>query len=146
LFKFEGTNIMALELSIIIPTRNRARLVQTLLSSIRELTGLDQVRPQIIIGDNNSQDETWKLLQTLAKNFPLPLTLLEVKKCGKSAVLNEASRAATGDVLAFLDDDVVVHVNWLCAVQQFFEEKKTTRLRVLFGSVLRGAKTGRSMH
>jgi hypothetical protein len=26
-------------------------------------------------------------------------------------------------VLAFLDDDVVVQSNWLCAVQQFFQEK-----------------------
>jgi GT2 family glycosyltransferase len=115
---------MAIKLSIIIPTRNRARLVQTLLSSIRELTGLDQVQPQIIVGDNNSQDETWKLLQTIAKNFPLPLTLLEVKRPGKSAVMNEAALAARGDVLAFLDDDVVVHENWLCAIRQFFQEQE----------------------
>jgi hypothetical protein len=37
--------------------------------------------------------------------------------------MNEASREADGDVLAFLDDDVVVQPNWLCAVQQLFEEK-----------------------
>jgi GT2 family glycosyltransferase len=115
---------VAIKLSIIIPTKNRARLVQTLLSSITELTGLDEVRPQIIVGDNNSQDETWKLLQTIATNFPLPLTLLQVKKRGKSAVMNEASQAASGDVLAFLDDDVVVHANWLSAVQRFFQEKE----------------------
>ena len=115
---------MAIKLSIIIPTRNRARMVQTLLNSIRDLAGLDKFQPQIIVGDNNSQDETWKLLHIVAKSFSPPLTLLKVQSAGKSAVMNEASRVAQGDVLAFLDDDVVVQPNWLCAVQQFFQEKE----------------------
>ena len=118
---------MAIKLSIIIPTKNRARLVQTLLNSVRELVGLDKFQPQIIVGDNNSQDETSEVLHTIAKNFPLPLTLLKVTERGKSAVMNEASRVAHGDVLAFLDDDVVVQANWLCAVQQFFQEKEASR-------------------
>jgi GT2 family glycosyltransferase len=120
----DGVNIMTIKLSIIIPTKNRARMVQTLLNSLRELVGLDKFQPQIIVGDNNSQDETSELLHTIAKNFPLPLTLLKVEERGKSAVMNEASRLARGDVLAFLDDDVVVQANWLCAVQQFFQEKE----------------------
>jgi GT2 family glycosyltransferase len=119
-----GVNIMAIKLSIIIPTRNRARMVQTLLNSIRDQAELDKIQPQIIVGDNNSQDETWKLLQSITKSFSFPLTLLKVQTPGKSAVMNEASRAAHGDVLAFLDDDVVVQPNWLCAVQQFFQEKE----------------------
>jgi GT2 family glycosyltransferase len=114
---------MAIKLSIIIPTRNRARIVHKLLDSIQELEGLDKFQPQIIVGDNNSQDETWKLLHSIAKSFPLPLTLLKVQRRGKSAAMNEASRAAHGNMLAFLDDDVVVQPNWLCAVQQFFQEK-----------------------
>jgi GT2 family glycosyltransferase len=114
---------MARKLSIIIPTRNRARLVQTLLNSVRELAGLDKFQPQIIVGDNNSQDETSKVLHSVAKNFPVPLTLLKIQRRGKSAAMNEASRVSDGDVLAFLDDDVVVQSNWLSAVQQFFQEK-----------------------
>ena len=99
-------------------------MVQTLLNSIRDLAGLDKFQPQIIVGDNNSQDETWKLLHIVAKSFSPPLTLLKVQGAGKSAVMNEASRVAQGDVLAFLDDDVVVQPNWLGAVQQFFQEKE----------------------
>jgi glycosyltransferase involved in cell wall biosynthesis len=83
-------------------------MVQTLLNSLRELVGLDHFQPQIIVGDNNSQDETPKVLHSIAKNFPVPLTLLKIQRRGKSAALNEASREAHGDVLAFLDDDVVV--------------------------------------
>jgi glycosyltransferase involved in cell wall biosynthesis len=75
---------MAIKLSIIIPTRNRARMVQTLLNSVRELAGLDKFQPQIIVGDNNSQDETPKILHTIEKNFPVPLTLLTIQRSGKS--------------------------------------------------------------
>jgi len=104
---------MAIKISIIIPTRNRARMVQTLLNSIRDLAELDKIQPQIIVGDNNSQDETWKLLPSIAKSFSFPLTLLKVQTPGKSAVMNEASRAAHGEELAFLDDDVIVQPKWL---------------------------------
>jgi GT2 family glycosyltransferase len=119
-----GLNIMAIKLSIIIPTRNRARMVQTLLDSMRELVGLEALQPQIIVGDNNSQDETWELLNKIARNFPIPLILLKVKKPGKSTVMNEALRAAGGDVIAFLDDDVAVQENWLSAVEQFFQKNE----------------------
>jgi GT2 family glycosyltransferase len=115
---------MAIKLSIIIPTRNRARMVQTLLDSLKEVEGLERFQPEIIVGDNHSQDETWNLLHTIAKKFPVPLTLLKVQKRGKSAVMNEASRVARGDVIAFLDDDVIVQPDWLCAVQHFFQEKE----------------------
>src|SRR5262245_35491279 len=102
---------MAIKISIIIPTRNRARMVQTLLNSIRDLAELDTIQPQIIVGDNNSQDETWKLLQSIAKSFSFPLTLLKVQSARKTAVKNNASRAALGDVLAYLDDDDVLQPN-----------------------------------
>jgi cellulose synthase/poly-beta-1,6-N-acetylglucosamine synthase-like glycosyltransferase len=63
------------------------------------------------------------LLHTVAKNFPVPLTVLKIQRRGKSAAMNDALRVAHGTVVAFLDDDVVVQSNWLCAVQQFFREK-----------------------
>src|SRR5262249_53971745 len=111
---------MAIKLSIIIPTRNRARMVQTLLNSISDLAGLDKFQPQIIVGDNNSQDETWRLLHIVAKSFSPPLTLLKAQRDCTSAVQNEAARVAPCDVLSFFDDDVVIQPNWFCSVQQFF--------------------------
>jgi GT2 family glycosyltransferase len=91
---------------------------------MKDLVELERIQPQIIIGDNNSQDETWDVLQSMARKFPLPLVLLKVRKRGKSVVMNEASRMARGDVLVFLDDDVVVQANWLSAVERFFDQKE----------------------
>ena len=110
---------MPVELTIIIPTKNRARMVQALLDSMRDLAGLDRIRPQIIVADNDSEDDTWERLQSIAKNFPLPITLLKVHNPGKSAVINEAIRSASGRILAFLDDDVITDAGWLEAIERF---------------------------
>jgi glycosyltransferase involved in cell wall biosynthesis len=88
-------------------------MIQALLDSMKEVAGLDKIRPQIIVGDNNSQDETWELLQRTAKTFPLPIKLLKVKRPGKSEVLNDAVLAADGRILVFLDDDVIPERQWL---------------------------------
>ena len=113
---------MPISLTVIIPTKNRARVIQALLESMRDLAGLDRIRPQIIVADNNSQDDTWELLQGIAKNFPLPITLLKVQSPGKSAVINEALRTANGRILAFLDDDVTTDRGWLEAIERFVSQ------------------------
>jgi GT2 family glycosyltransferase len=106
--------------SVIIPTKDRHKLIKGLLDSIKRLNGLDRIRPEIIVGDNTSKDETWEVLQEEAEGFPVPLRLLQVSRAGKSAVLNEAIRVATGDILLFVDDDVVPEAGWLEAVEGFF--------------------------
>ena len=109
--------------SIIVATKNRAPMIQELLDSMTKVAGLDRIRPQIIVGDNNSRDGTWELLQRTAKNFPVPIKLLKVKRPGKSAVLNDAVRTAEGRILIFLDDDVIPDHRWLEASEKFFSQK-----------------------
>jgi hypothetical protein len=76
-------------------------MILGLLDSMKNVAGLDRIRPQIIVGDNNSEDGTWELLQRTAENFPLPIKLSKVKRPGKSAVLNDAVRAADGRISFF---------------------------------------------
>ena len=111
---------MATSFSIIVPTRDRCHVVKQLLESIKQLQGLERIYPEIIIGDNNSNDQTWDKLQQMARDFFPPLRLLKVAKPGKSAVLNKAIEMATGNILAFLDDDVAVDPTWLEAIEEFF--------------------------
>jgi len=115
---------MSINLTIIIPTKDRAPILSKLLESIRRLEALEQLRPEIIVSDNNSQDGTRQLVQVIAKSFPLAIRLLTVSKPGKSAAMNAAVRVATGDMLAFLDDDVIVSDQWLRFIESFCHEKK----------------------
>lgn len=110
--------------SVIISTKNRHELIQGLLHSIKQLNDLHRIRPEIIVGDNVSEDETWEVLQREAANFPVPLRILQVHTPGKSAVLNEAVRLAEGEVLVFVDDDVIPDMGWLEALERFFATGK----------------------
>ena len=112
---------MAKSISIIIATKDRSAELKALLNSIRQLRDLDKFQLEIIVGDNNSKDTTWDTLVAESKQFPVPIRPLKVKTPGKSSVLNQAMRTAHGDVVAFLDDDVVVDVGWLHAIENFFQ-------------------------
>ena len=108
--------------TVIIPTKNRAHVLSQLLASIKELEGLERIRPEIIVADNDSHDNTYEDVTSLARSFPTTIKLLKVNRGGKSAAINDAVKTATGDNLAFLDDDVVVDKNWLRAVEGFFRQ------------------------
>lgn len=111
---------MSNHLSIIVPTKNRCDAVKAFMESFKRLRGLERIRPEIIFGDNNSTDETGDILKARSEHFPVSLRILNVSRPGKSAVLNEAIRVARGDILAFLDDDVILEEGWLEAVEKFF--------------------------
>ena len=117
-------NDRAWSLSIIVPTRNRAPILTELLQSIGRLQEVERIRPEVIVADNNSQDGTYDCVASMSKNFPTPLRVVKVERPGKSAAVNEAVQSATGQTLAFLDDDVVVDKTWLTAVESFFREGK----------------------
>ena len=118
--------------TIIIPTKNRVDALSQLLDSIQRLDAVDGIVPEIIVADNDSQDDTREHVKAKASCFRVPLQAIRVTRPGKSAAINDASKLATGDVLAFLDDDVVVDNGWLAAVRDFF---RAGRYQVGQGSI-----------
>jgi len=114
-------NLQANCLSIIVPSKDRVAILTELLESLRRLVLSGRIQPEIIVADNGSEDPTFEDVTALAKDFPTPLKVIKVLRPGKSAAANEAVKSADGDLLAFLDDDVVVEKNWLSAVEEFFQ-------------------------
>jgi GT2 family glycosyltransferase len=121
--------------TIIIPTRDRREILSQLLDSIKQLAAIDRILPQIIVADNNSQDDTYDYLLTTLGHFPTKIRILRIRRAGKSAAINDALQISTGNIMAFLDDDVVVDGAWLTSVEEFFQTGKyhvgqgTVRLR-----------------
>jgi glycosyltransferase involved in cell wall biosynthesis len=109
-------------LSIVIPTKDRLQILSELLASIEKLAGLDRIRPEIIVADNGSRDGTFEHVEAVAKKYPVPLRVIKVPRGGKSAAANEAAQAASGEALAFLDDDVVVEQSWLKAIEEYLRD------------------------
>jgi glycosyltransferase involved in cell wall biosynthesis len=94
-------------LSIIIPTFNRAGLL------VRTIPALvDQERGdfsyEVIFVSNGSSDESGAILETAVARHPDLLRYFWIPPTGgPSAPRNVGIRAATGDVIVILDDDVV---------------------------------------
>ena len=117
----EKTPATSLRVSIIISTRDRAAAMGELLASIKNLHRLAELRPEIIVANNNSQDNTLAVVERAISELPTDVKVVNTTRPGKSAAINDALKLATGDYLAFLDDDVVVDHQWLATIQQFID-------------------------
>ena len=108
--------------SIVIATRNREALLAQTLDALSAQTW-PQDRFEIIVADNGSTDQTAAVLEAarLRRDGPV-LHALHVAPPGKSYAVNAAVAAATGDFVAFTDDDVRPEPSWLERLAAAFEE------------------------
>ena len=118
------------KVSIIIPTYNRAEFLLDALESVRQ----QSKKPfEIIVVDDGSTDHTRKVLfeSTFKVNY------IYQKNCGPAAARNKGVAVATGDVIAFLDDDdlLLPHALELCVGH--LERKAAFGVDVVFGIVRR---------
>jgi glycosyltransferase involved in cell wall biosynthesis len=67
----------------------------------------------VLVVDNNSTDDTERVVAGLAASFPVPLRYLRETRQGKSNALNTGIASTLSDIIAFTDDDVVVTRRWL---------------------------------
>jgi len=94
-----------LQLSIVIPTRNRAtKLERTLQSLIAQTIPLQDF--EVVVVDNNSSDETPESLRRFGRRFP-NWQSLEQSKPGAAATRNSGIATCQGKIVLFLDDDVI---------------------------------------
>ena len=89
-----------LDVTVVIPTHNRCRLLQRTLFSVLAQTG---VRFEVIVVDDGSSDATSEFLLSLAD--PAVVVLRHETPCGVSAARNAGLSIARGRWVAFTDDD-----------------------------------------
>jgi glycosyltransferase involved in cell wall biosynthesis len=92
------------QLSIVIPSHNRRRLLRRCLDSLRAQTA-DPRSFEVIVADDGSSDGTAAMIA--AFEAPFALRFLRLERGGKSAAMNAAIEGAGGAVCLFIDDDVV---------------------------------------
>ena len=102
------------EISVVVPTYNRAGNLAALLASLEAQT-IGPARFELIIVDDGSQDETAPTLAQLASHSPLRLRTIRTPNHGAASARNTGWRSAAADVVAFLDDDCVAAPGWLAA-------------------------------
>ncbi|MBT6843986.1 MAG: glycosyltransferase family 2 protein [Candidatus Melainabacteria bacterium] len=106
-----------MKLSIIICTFNRSteleELFEDLMQQIRWLRSSESKDIELVIVDNNSIDNTNEVIYKLIENTELSVKYLTHDSFGLSHCRNLAIEKATGDLLAFIHDDITLDEDWL---------------------------------
>lgn len=107
-------------ISVIVATFDRSHILQRVLDSFFQQNGLDILEYELIVVDNNSTDDTRMVVDYFFR-YPTVRYVFESKQ-GVSAARNRGVHESKGEIVAFLDDDVVVDKNWLMNLEQCFKE------------------------
>ena len=111
-----------MDASIIICTYNRSDSLMRTLSSLASMNPPIDRSWEIIVVDNKSSDGTKSVVEEFSRRCEQEVIYLYEKTQGKSFALNRGIEAARGDILAFTDDDVRVHSDWLKNILRNFNK------------------------
>lgn len=115
--KLQKTNI-----SVVICTYRNPILLKGVLTSLIE-QDFDKDSYEILIIDNNSMDETPKVVREIACQHSNIHYFFEPKQ-GLSYARNYGVREANGDLIAFIDDDSIAHPHWLKELKACFIDEE----------------------
>ncbi|RUR80821.1 hormogonium polysaccharide biosynthesis glycosyltransferase HpsE [Chlorogloeopsis fritschii PCC 9212] len=109
------------EFTVAIPTYNGEKRLPQLLDALKNQVNIENINWEIIVVDNNSTDNTAKVIENYQKNwhFPYPLKYCFEEKQGAAYARGHAVKEAKGELIGFLDDDNYPVSNWVAAAYVF---------------------------
>lgn len=109
-----------MKISIVIPVYNEANYLRACLEAISKLT----TKPyEVIVVDNNSSDSSC----SVAESFSF-VNLIKETKQGIVYSRTTGFNIACGDIIARIDADTIVPVNWLDKIENTFSDKSISAL------------------
>ena len=93
------------DISIIIPTHNRAVFLKETLSRFDNQT-LDRRNFEVIVADDGSTDNTEGAVRLMRGNVSYRLNYIKQPKAGPASARNKAARQAEGEIALFTGDDI----------------------------------------
>lgn len=102
-----------MKITVILCTYNRSKSLERALASVAGSILPESTEWQVLVVDNNSKDDTRKVVSEFTMLHPGRFAYLFEPHPGKSFALNAGISASTADILAFMDDDVEVDPYWL---------------------------------
>ncbi|MBD2771459.1 hormogonium polysaccharide biosynthesis glycosyltransferase HpsE [Iningainema tapete] len=113
-----------LDFTIAIPTFNGENRLPKLLERLRAQIGVEHLKWEIIIVDNNSTDKTAEVVRNYQTSFDndCPLRYFLETEQGAAFARLRAVREAKGELIGFLDDDNLPTLDWVKEAVLFGKE------------------------
>ncbi|HEY8665115.1 MAG TPA: glycosyltransferase family 2 protein [Tepidisphaeraceae bacterium] len=109
------------KVSILIPTHNRCEILARTLNSLQGMERSQDNTLELVVVANACTDATEQVVTEKLRTFPFPGRCICESKVGLSYARNRCMREASGDILAFLDDDVWVEPGWLRGMLEVYD-------------------------
>jgi GT2 family glycosyltransferase len=123
-----------LRVTVAVITYNRSRYLRETLSGL-----VKQDYPpalwELLVIDNNSTDDTADVVASFMASTPPPRRVVEVAP-GLDSGRNRAVLEAKGDVIALVDDDILVGPEWLSRLVAPFSSESAHQIGVVGGEVI----------
>ncbi|PJE47479.1 MAG: glycosyltransferase [Sediminibacterium sp.] len=111
-----------MNLSIVVPLYNEEESLPELCSWIKSVVDQHGYTYEVLLIDDGSRDDSWKVIQTIAAENPNIKGIKFQRNYGKSAALNEGFKAAQGDVIITMDADMQDSPDEIPALYQMIVE------------------------
>ncbi len=125
--------------SVVIPTYNRRPILEKCLLALeKQVLSSDLIGFEILIVDDGSTDGTCEWLRSSASRFP-HVRLIEQDHAGPAAARNKGVVNAQGDVIVFIDSDLVVTEYFLASHSRALRRRwrdHPNRLCFTYGAVI----------
>lgn len=102
--------------TIMIPTQRRPDGLAVAARSVFAQTGVDAAMLELVIVDNDQVPSAKPVVDELAKTAPFPVIYVNEKRPGVAFARNAGMARASGEFIAFLDDDEEAPAGWLAAL------------------------------
>jgi GT2 family glycosyltransferase len=103
--------------SVVVCTRDRPEQLKRCLASLQHLS---QSPTEIIVVDNAPRSD---ITRQIVSEFPGTRYIREPRP-GLDVARNRGIETASGEIIAFTDDDAVVHPEWIARIQQGFKHSE----------------------
>jgi hypothetical protein len=121
-----------LTVSLAIATQRRPQGLATAVRSMFRQTGVELAKLELVVVDNDAIPSARPTVETLTAEAPFPVRYVHEPAAGVANARNAALAAASGDLIAFLDDDEEAAPGWLAAL---IDTQQRYGADVVFGPV-----------
>ncbi|MDJ0553138.1 MAG: hormogonium polysaccharide biosynthesis glycosyltransferase HpsE [Microcoleaceae cyanobacterium MO_207.B10] len=113
-----------IDFTVAIPTYNGEMRLPEVLEKLRSQINTEEFSWEVIVVDNNSQDNTAKVVQSYQENWStdFPLRYSFERQQGLAFARQKAVEEAGGKLIGFIDDDTLPTPDWVYMAYKFGQE------------------------